>query len=445
VAEVYVENDISAHKRRKVRLPDGRTALRVVRPEFRRLLDDLDSGRRDALIVYDIDRCGRDMRDLEDLIDVVEQRRVPNRARTGSLNLSDDAGITMARVVTAMNNKSSRDTARRVLRAQMEAAEEGRWLGGRRPFGWRPLGGGTAVLEPQEAAVVAECTRALLAGRSLGSLITELNERGVRTALGGTWRYTSLRQVVTRARNAGLSEFHGEVVGDSMWPPIVSKDELLAVRALLSSPSRRKSMSNRSRWLLAGVAVCGQEGCGAPLRSGTVVANRRTGRTRTVYRCPEGYHVARDALLLDGFVSAAVVERLSLPEVRSTLTRRGVYGDDPAAEHAVLTARIEELGRMFAVGDITAVTLRAGTEELREKLSAVEVRLTERLRGSVLSGVIDADDVRAAWASLEDDVDRRRAIVREVVEVVVHRANRRGAPGGRGGLDPALIELGWKV
>src|SRR3954468_5778336 len=63
VAEVFVENDTSAYKRRKVTLPDGSTAMRVLRPQFRRLLDQVASGQIDGLIAYHLDRVARDPRD----------------------------------------------------------------------------------------------------------------------------------------------------------------------------------------------------------------------------------------------------------------------------------------------------------------------------------------------------------------------------------------------
>src|SRR4051812_20291823 len=68
VADVYVENDTSAFKRRTVRLPDGSSAQRVVRPAFRQMLEDITAGAVDAVVGYDLDRIARDPRDLEDLI-----------------------------------------------------------------------------------------------------------------------------------------------------------------------------------------------------------------------------------------------------------------------------------------------------------------------------------------------------------------------------------------
>jgi hypothetical protein len=64
VHRVVVENDVfpdgrpkpaSAWKRRKVVTPSGKTELRVIRPGFRSILDDLESGRATGLLGEDLD------------------------------------------------------------------------------------------------------------------------------------------------------------------------------------------------------------------------------------------------------------------------------------------------------------------------------------------------------------------------------------------------------
>lgn len=85
-----------------------------------------------AILTYDLDRVARDPRDLEDLIDVVESRdpRMSVESVTGSLRLTTDADVTMARVMVAVANKASRDTARRVTRKHVQLAEQGKPGGG---------------------------------------------------------------------------------------------------------------------------------------------------------------------------------------------------------------------------------------------------------------------------------------------------------------------------
>src|SRR3954452_11158457 len=156
VGPVIVENDTSAYKRGKVALPNGRHELRLLRPGFRQLLDLIVVGHVDGMIAYDLDRTARDVRDLEDLIDAVEQRtpRLPVESVTGSLRLANDSDVTMARVMVAIANKSSRDTARRVTRKHEELAAEGKPNGGGfRGYGYTAVG--HEVIE-EEAGVVRE-------------------------------------------------------------------------------------------------------------------------------------------------------------------------------------------------------------------------------------------------------------------------------------------------
>ncbi|QKW21116.1 recombinase family protein [Kitasatospora sp. NA04385] len=92
-----LENDTSAFKKKRIRLPDGTFVYRVVRPKWDSIIADLRRGEGNALAVSNIDRGMRDPRDLEDLIDLVERHGVFVVSVTGFLDLTTDAGIAMAR------------------------------------------------------------------------------------------------------------------------------------------------------------------------------------------------------------------------------------------------------------------------------------------------------------------------------------------------------------
>jgi DNA invertase Pin-like site-specific DNA recombinase len=60
VGPLYPENDTSAYKKKRIRLPDGMIVYRVIRPEWERMLADLRAGVIQGAIVYDLDRLARD-------------------------------------------------------------------------------------------------------------------------------------------------------------------------------------------------------------------------------------------------------------------------------------------------------------------------------------------------------------------------------------------------
>ncbi len=79
IVKWYEENDTTAFRKRRIRLPNGRSVWRVIRPEFREMLEDYEDGKIEGVIFYDIDRLARQPRDLEDLIDLVEVAIHPGR------------------------------------------------------------------------------------------------------------------------------------------------------------------------------------------------------------------------------------------------------------------------------------------------------------------------------------------------------------------------------
>ncbi|HEX7461241.1 MAG TPA: recombinase family protein [Dermatophilaceae bacterium] len=298
--EVLADNDISAYSGR-------------CRPSYDRLLDGMRSGRYAVVLAWHTDRLHRTPRDLEEFIDVVDAAGVRvETVKSGPVDLRTPSGRAVARTLTAWARYDSEHTAERIRRKVREIAENGGWSGGGRPFGFEPDG---VTVREDEAEEVRRASALVLSGASLGDIVRDLNGRRVLTATGKPWGRTQLRQVLTRARNAGLRQYQGDVLGEAAWLAIVEESTWRAVCALLLDPSRTPAAANARRWLLSGLAVCGM--CGEPMRTGTVQSCASGSRSsRTVYRCSSGSHVARHADPVDDLVRRVVIARLSQPAAR---------------------------------------------------------------------------------------------------------------------------------
>jgi DNA invertase Pin-like site-specific DNA recombinase len=138
IIKVIKNPRLSAYKRRKITLPDGRREYRVFRPDLREAMADLWAGRANALLCLDLDRAFRDPKDLQDLIDVVENapHSIVVESYNRSLHMEKGYDNFDAEVRVLVANKSSRDTARRVAAARERQARNGQFGGGRRPFGF---------------------------------------------------------------------------------------------------------------------------------------------------------------------------------------------------------------------------------------------------------------------------------------------------------------------
>lgn len=442
VGRVIVENDTSAFKRRKIELPDGRKVMRVVRPGFREALDDLSAGRADGLLALDLDRACRDPRDLEDLIDVVEARspRVPVESVTGSLRLGSDADVTMARVMVAMGNKSSRDTARRVADARLRQATAGRWGGGRRPYGFGPDG---VTLVEAEAAEIRKAAEGLINGVSLRALTADLRARRVPTVTGVPWAAATLRDILTRPRNAGLPVYRGEILepenGRPALPSILTRDELDDVCRVLADPARRTTPGNTPRWLGSLLYRCGHPDCSdAPKPSLRVGTSGK--RPRPAYRCGNASHLVRVAPPLDEWVGAVLVERLARPDAADLLAPQDERGDVAAlgAEASSLRLRITEARQLWEDGTLSAAEYRASKTRLLGKLEAVQERQHAASGGSRLAGLAGNPDAEKVWAEM--DIGRRRAVLEALAVVTVLPS----PPMGRRAFDPATVRIDWR-
>lgn len=417
VGPVFIENDTSAFKRRRVELPNGRHELRVVRPRFREMLDLIVAGGVDGLIAYDLDRTARDVRDLEDLIDAVEQRvpRLPVESVTGSLRLANDSDVTMARVMVAIANKSSRDSSRRIKRKHDELAEQGRYAGGgARRFGFERDG---ITHNPREAEAIRWAAARVLEGRSVSSLARELDERGVHPVKAARWSSRALTDILRSPRIAGLRVHRGEVVGTAEWAPIVDQETHGALVAELHQRSKGAGQPALMRWCNQ-LLFCGR--CGHYL-SGSYVSEKRPFR----YWC-NPVRGGCGKLAIQGPKTEAEIERqvleyLTRPDVVARLSDARSNDGLDRARGAIAEdeEQLRTLSRMWAEKQITldeyAEARRIIEKRLRDAQAVTLAAVPERVRR-----VVAADDIAATWGGLDP------ATKREVAQTVLASGGMSG-------------------
>jgi site-specific DNA recombinase len=444
VVEVYPEDATSAFKKRVVTLPDGRRVRRNVRPVWQRLLDDLDKGRIDALIAYDLDRSMREPRDLEDLIEIVEQRKRAVESVTGSLRLSNDTEILAARIGVAVANKSSRDTSRRVGRASLRRAKDGEWHGGRvAPVGFelvwgevlkkgRPVQKVTGLrLHPERSQMLRDAAARLLDGESLYAICNAWNARDLMTPEGAHWRSSTLRRALISPMMIG-KRHHKEAPGelfDTDWPELLDRQTWERVRDLLEHNGRLIAPLDGSyaskRALGGGVTICGvvDPKTGKACRK-KLVSQRHRGEPRLIChkQATGGCGVVTvNYAALEGFVLDMVLARLDSKEFRAELSRERKTDDGRERD---LRTKLRELDqnrkraqRAFVVGIMTEAESAAEVRSIDEEFGRLRERLAELTAGRLSSGVRNSADARALWDAA--DVAGRRRFIQSLVSAVV--------------------------
>ncbi|MEU0646445.1 recombinase family protein [Streptomyces umbrinus] len=442
-AEVYRENDTSAFKKKRTVRADGSVDWVVVRPEFRRLLGDLLSGRIDGIVFYDTDRLARQPRDLEDLIDVVEYTKRPAAGVTGDVNLLSDADRHMARMLCIMALKSSQDTSRRVARNHLADAAAGE-LTGRTPYAWSPDG----TLRPDRARVARRIYDRFAEGSSITGIARELNRDNIPSPRGGEWAQPTVKAILTNPRYCGLVSYEGKhrteyqrqrdgwgrvLVGEDglpvvgKWDPVIPRglwsDTQLELdhRRVLSADKgilRNHEGVNHRKYLFTGYLRCGV--CKAPMG-----AKRVAQRGHVIYYCPGRARnacgkVSRRAEPVDLHLEKLVVE-WARGRARPTLVDSAVDPEalrDAQTRISAIGARKRDLVTAWATGHESVSDLRP--DDYYQTLSAMnaELDLLER-KAAEHAAAAQAPRVRdyaAEWRS--GGFEQRRALIGEIFTAI---------------------------
>ena len=420
VVRVFCDNDRSAYDPRKQR------------PQYRAMLDAIKAREIDTIVAWHPDRLHRQTRELVSFIDAINKYGVHVETVTaGQYDLSTPSGRMQARIVGSVAEYESEHKAERVRRKLKQNADEGLHHGGSRPFGWLD---DRVTLDPAEAAAVREACERVLAGESMRAVARALNAAGHRTATGKPWRDINVRTMVLRPRNAGLSTYHGAVVGAGQWAPIVSAETFHSVEAMLSSPSRNTNPGRDGRvHLLSVLARCGV--CDGPVVVGK--SKPYKGVSKPVYRC-RAAHVIRDQASVDDLVTRIVLGRLAQDDAADLLVEPDrVTAAQAAAEQVhALQDRLTDAADAYGAGTITLAQLTTITASLRPKIDAAQAVATSPDRAKVLGDLVGAEDPRTVWESMTPQ--RRRAVVDLLVGVRIMLTGK----GPR--FNPEAIEVNWK-
>ena len=433
VAGVYCDNDVSADSSRP-------------RPAYRQLLADIEAGLVDAVVVWALDRLHRRPAELERFFEVCDRAGVTRLASvSGDVDLGTDDGRFHARILGAVAKKENDDRRRRIQRAALQAAEQGRSTGG----GTRPFGYSDDRLHQvdAEAELIREAVGRVLAGESLRRIAADWNARQVRTVTGSQWRTQVLRRMLLSARIAGLREHHGKVTAEAVWPAIIDLGTHEWLRAVLTDPDRQKFNGVAARrYLLTGFLYCGRPECGKQL----VARPRSDGRR--CYVCASGPNfggcgkIRRLAEPVEDLIREEVITALAGPGLDAAL--QAATGEDQA-ERELLAAlrvdqeRLDELVDAFADGTLSRADLARAKSRVEARMEATRRRLARRTTSTLLAGLPRGEEaLRAEWKAHEgpDGLAWRRAVIGTVIERIVLKPCVRG----RNRFDPAAVDPRWR-
>lgn len=432
----YLDNDVSATNGKK-------------RPAYARMLADIAEDRIDAIVAWDLDRLYRQPRELEDLIDLADGKRLALATATGDCDLSTDNGRLYARIKGAVGKAETERKAARQRRAARQKAEHGKpqW---REAFGYLAYNGtkeddkGVRELNPVTAPLVARAYAMILNGCSLGDICRLFNDAGASGLNGKPWTATTVSLFLRKARNAGLREYDGEIVGTGTWPPLVDESTWRAVQSLLNQDSRKPGPKTVRQHLLTGLLTCAK--CGHHL-SGTWTRQKGDGGVRIAYTCKSCRGVSVRAEHIEPMILELVAGRLAMSDAVDLL--KAPQHDEEQAERLrierqTLLARRGEIADERADGLIDGVGYRRMIDRINREIEAIDAQHVDAERARIFDGLpLGTDEVTAAIEALSPD--RYRAIVSMLLSLNIEPVGKGHRPASGRRFDSGRVKSTWRA
>lgn len=184
---------------------EGFTGANTNRPGLKRLMNDVKNGLVDMLVVYQLDRLSRDVRDFANIYAMLEEKNVMFISIKENIDTATPIGKAMMYVTMVFAQMERETIAARVTDNMIGLAKKGFWTGGNPPYGYRrekiEVNGKkhvTIVPVPEAADYVEWIFDTFLQNNySLQGMETAFRKQGIKTVNGAFFSTTQLHKILT--------------------------------------------------------------------------------------------------------------------------------------------------------------------------------------------------------------------------------------------------------
>jgi len=383
------------------------------RPALRRMLEDIRDGRINAVIVTELSRLSRSVRDFCQLWDFLKQHNATFLSLKENFDTSTPIGEMMVIQCISFAQFERKTIVTRIKDGARARAERGLASGSQRLIGYDPDPNrkNHLVVNESEAAIVRLIFEKFIELGSIRKVQDHLNESGYRSkkfmtkngkTIGGyLWTATSLHRVLTNLsyigkrevnkgnRNAdqeALPETEKYKIVDAIWPGLISQEVFTRAQEMLADNAVFKR-GERHPYRLTGLIFCGR--CGQSL-----CGQAATGKTGKFFYYGHNRKFRSQG---DNHLQRCENERISAPELEEAVIgrllhlaeKRDLLADLVKNSQGLLEKGAEELDNLIATSEqerrgaqghidnllsVLAENPQAGAKSLLEKVAEYEAK-----------------------------------------------------------------------
>ncbi len=238
---------------------DSASGRTMRRDGLEQMLEDVEAGRLDIVLVHKIDRLTRRLRDFLEITDRLAKAGVTFVSVTESIDTSSSFGRALMNMLAVFAELESENNSERTIFNMDKKARTGEWCGGIVPYGYSYSKEKKALNSNDEEKEVVLAIFDLYTEKGMGgrSIARWLNGKGYRTRKGKPWSVDAIIRIVRNPIYIGKIPRKDKIYpGKHRRIPTVSVWR--RAQAILKERSEDRSLgrSNGSDYFLSGISRC---------------------------------------------------------------------------------------------------------------------------------------------------------------------------------------------
>lgn len=175
----------------------GRT---MERTGLKEMIDAINGGEVDAVVIYKLDRLSRKQKHTMQIIeDVLMKNDIALVSLNETLDTTTPWGRAMIGILSSFNQMESENIAERTKMGREAKASKGGYAGGKPPIGYKVVDGNLTIV-PEEAEIVRLVFQLRKDGGTLIGIADELNERGYHTKTGRAFHHSAVQTILNNEK-----------------------------------------------------------------------------------------------------------------------------------------------------------------------------------------------------------------------------------------------------
>lgn len=400
----------------KIYTDGGYSGGNVNRPALQQMLQDIDKGLIDSVIVYKLDRLSRSQKDTLMLIeDCFLAKNVDFVSVNENFDTSTPFGRAMIGILSVFAQLEKDQITERFTMGRIGRAKNGYFHGGgNAPTGYDYIDG-ELIINDYEAIQVKDLYKRFLKGYSIHNCWQYMQQK-----YGGWSNEVSVRNVLKNELYIGKVKFKG-VAYQGNHQPIISEETFRQVQDLFNSSRRASDTFKRSPFkastLLSSLVYCGK--CGARFHGehGNYSCYSRTKGDKKYIVDPNCKNKKWKIEELDRLVLDYIM-RLDFSKLKS-----GHPVPVPVTDYSIRLNEIDkQIGKLIDLYQVSGIPIETIQEKMdalnKEKEALLNISKPKNVPVTTLAEMITARDT---LMSLSDtgSLDEKRACLTMIIDRII--------------------------